>query len=456
MPATQSLSKNSSMRPTDIFPEFNLVFRLSQFIHKYRINRFFEKTPFLGFRMLAILVGIVSAIKGHEQLSKTWNFFFPKKRKLHRHWTDIFIRYNIELWMDSTFYLPLRNASNGEYFNPIEGFENLKQAILKKKGVLVPIIHICEYYHTLFSLFHKKIEIDGKTQKILLAILSSQENDFLFREQLKPIKNLNVILTDDFKRLKDTIEIHLKKEYTVFFAYDYFSKNQLRIPFIYNSSDFLIPCPQMINHFHSKLGSPIVPVISTPIDNLKHSNVRFLPEISIETMNITHETEVLKQEIRNYRKGTLNKKQKYGLISLLINRQLYPYVLKYPFLWQEGFLLFKRSQFRIQLKDIKSYRELLKEILPKLELFINRSYEPGRKDEKILQEIKNIFSNLKKMNKDPEDNLQIKNKYIELGRLNGKDAFTKVISILENFLTLNIRQNYEQILEKLNSILDYF
>lgn len=458
MPATESLSKDSSMRPTQTFPEYNLIFRLSHFIQKYKINRFFEKVPFLGFKMISIVVGIEHSINGHKQLSKTWNFFYPKRQDLYKHWTNLFIRLNIELWLDSTFYLPLRNPTNTEFFNPIEGFSHLEKAIKKKKGVLVPTIHLGEFYHTLFSLFYKKIEIDGKKQKILLAILSSKENDFLFREQLKPIKNLDVILTDDFTRLKNTIEIHLKRNYTVFLLYDYYSDNQLRVPFIYNSnsSDFLIPCPQMINHFHTKLGTPIVPVIAIPTNELKHSVVRFLPEISIENMNLSNETQVLKEDIINFQNGSLNKKQQYGLLSLLLNRQLYPYVLKYPFLWQSSFLFFKRTQFRIQLKNIFSYRELLQVVLTKLELFINKTYEPGRKDELILLELQKISNDLEKRKNDSKDKLQITNKYIELGRLNGKATFTKVISILKNLQPVNTNKDYDQILEKLNLILNHF
>ncbi|MHA1720084.1 MAG: hypothetical protein ACTSXK_11220, partial [Promethearchaeota archaeon] len=455
MPATQSLSKTSSFKPIESFPDYNLVFRLSHFIQKYRINRGFEKIPFFGFKMLSIILGVKSAIKAHKQLSKTWKLLFPKRRDLYRHWTNLFIRYNIELWADTTFYLPLRNPINTDFFNQIEGFSNLEKAIQKKKGVLVPTIHLGEFYHSLFSLFYQKFQIDGKKQKILLAILSSKENDFLFREQLKPIKNLNVILTNDFKILKKNIEVHLRKNYTVFLLSDYYSENQLRVPFIYNSnkSDFLVPFPQMLNHFHTKLGTPIVPVISIPKHELKHSVVRFFPEISIHTMKISSETEILKQEIINFRNGILNKKQIYGLHSLLINRQLHPYILKYPFFWQVSFLFFKRTQFRIHLKDINSYWELLKIILIKLELFINKTYEPGRNDELIIQEIQRISIDLEEMGKDPNDKLLINNKYIELGRLNGKDAFTKVISILDNLQSESIRQNYKQISEKLNSIL---
>ena len=70
MPATESLSKDSSMRPTETFPEYNLIFRLSHFTQKYRINRFFEHISFLGFKMLSIVIGIEHSINGHKDLSK--------------------------------------------------------------------------------------------------------------------------------------------------------------------------------------------------------------------------------------------------------------------------------------------------------------------------------------------------------------------------------------------------
>ena len=460
----QGLSNHSSMRPTETFPEFNLIFRLSNFIHKYKINRGFEKIPFLAFKMLSIFIGIEHSINGHAQLSKTWQFFYPKKENMYRQWTNQFVRYNIELWFDTTFYLPLRNAKNEEYFNPIEGFENLKQAILKKRGVLVPTIHIGEFYHTLFSLFHKEITIDGKKQKIPLVVLGSKENDFLFKEQLKSIKNLKVILTNDFKILKKTVEHYLKKNYTVFLIQDYYFPNQLRAPFYYNSkksknsknSNFLIPCPQMITHFHLNLGCPIIPVMAIPKHNLKHSLVKFLPEISPQTMDISKESEILKNEIINFRNNALTKKQRYGLISLLINRELYSYVFKYPYLWQEAFLFFDRTKFRIELKDVNSHFEMFSILINRLRQFIEKTYEPGRKDGEILQIIKEINIDLEKMKKDPKDNLRINNKYIELGRLNGKNAFIKAISIILKFQSVYIRQNYKQISEKLNSILDFF
>ena len=457
----QNLSKNSSMRPTDTFPEFNIIFRFSHFIQKYRINRFFVRIPFIGFKMLSIFIGIEHAINGHKQLSKTWQFFYPKREKMYRQWTNLFVRYNIELWFDSTFYLPLRNATNEDYFNPIEGFENLRKAILKKKGVLVPTIHLGEFFHTLFSLFHKEITIDGKRQKIPLVVLGSKENDFLFKEQLRPIKNLKVILTDDFKSLKKTVELYLKKNYIVFLIQDYYFPNQLRVPFFYNSknaknSNFLIPCPQMITHFHSNLGCPIIPAISIPKHSLKHSLVKFLPEVCPQTMDISKENEILKNEIRNFRNNALTKKQRYGLISLLINRELYPYVYRYPYLWQEAFLFFDRTKFRIELKNVNSHFEMFSLLVNRLSQFIEKTYEPGRNDIQILQEIQKLDVYLEKMEKDPRDKLRIANKYIELGRLSGKNTFTKAVSIILKFQTAYIRQNYKQISEKLNSILNLF
>ena len=455
------LTAKSSMRVIDTFPEFNLIFNFSHFIQKYRINRFFQYVPFRIFRALSVIIGYTQAKKGHNTLLKTWQFLFPKrildKVNLKR-WSNSYIRYNIELWFDTTFYLTCRNNKNYNFFNPIEGFNHLEKALRQKRGVIVPFIHYGAFLHTLYSLFHRRIIIDDEPQKILVIALGSKENEYLLRESYKSINNFEILITNDFSKLKEILKEYLRKNYVIFLAHDYFTKNQLRTPFIYNSrlNNFPIPSPQMISHLYLNTGAPIIPVVALPKHNLKHSLIKFLPEVNPKTMNISSESKNLQNEILDFRKGNLIKKQKYGLISLLINRELYPHLLQNPFLWQGAFLFFERTQFRIQLKDIKSYRELLQTVLIKLELFINKTYELGRNDEAILQEIQKLSTDLKEIEKDPKDRLWINNKYIELGRLNGKDAFTKIITILEKLQPINIQQNYKQISERLNLILDYF
>jgi hypothetical protein len=156
-----------------------------------------------------------------------------------------------------------------------------------------------------------------------------------------------------------------------------------------------------------------------------------------------------------FRNGTLNKKQKYGLISLLINRKLNPYILQYPFLWQGAFLLFDRTELRIRFKNVKSYLEMLKITISKLSLFIQNSYEPGRKDEEIFEKLKSLSAELEELDEDPSDILTLKNKYIEIARLNGKNVFKKVISILLSYQNPYFKQKHNFI-SRLNSSLNLF
>jgi len=107
------LTAKSSMKPTETFPEFNFVFKFSNFIHKYRINRFFQYVPFRIFRALSVLIGYTQAEKGHNTIRKTWNFLYPKRILENvnlKRWTNSYIQYNVQLWFDTTFYLTVRNS----------------------------------------------------------------------------------------------------------------------------------------------------------------------------------------------------------------------------------------------------------------------------------------------------------------------------------------------------------
>ena len=212
----------------------------------------------------------------------------------------------------------------------------------------------------------------------------------------------------------------------------------------------------MISHLHLNTSAPIIPVVALPRHNLKHSLVKFLPEVNPMSMNISSESKTLQNEILNFRRGKLTKKQKYGLISLLINRELYPYLLEYPFLWQGAFLFFERTQIKIHLNDIQSYGQLLRKIIPKMEIYIRSTYEPGREDVKILQIIEEIEHNLEKIIQEPREKLQINHKFIELGRLNGRTAISKIITIIKSFQNSYIKLKYKKINDKIDLLGNFF
>ena len=76
---SNTLNEKSTIKPTDTFPDNNLVYRIAHFIQKYRVNRFFQHVPFTIFRSLSVILGYQHAVNGHPQLSKTWKFLYSQK-----------------------------------------------------------------------------------------------------------------------------------------------------------------------------------------------------------------------------------------------------------------------------------------------------------------------------------------------------------------------------------------
>jgi len=206
----------------------------------------------------------------------------------------------------------------------------------KKKGVLIPSVHIGEMYHILSFLARQHITIDGKRKKVGVVVIASPENEFFFQELLKSYDNVFVPVTGAFDVISQEIEYHLQQNRCVMIMHDYFKKHQYRVPFIYGSKsyDFLIPVPRLLTVLHLKLGSPIIPSLSFLRKNLKYSKVVFFPPIDPHKVDFKKIPPALHKDLEEYKAGTLEEAKKHALLSLLINRRLYPFVLKYPFLWR--------------------------------------------------------------------------------------------------------------------------
>jgi len=63
---------------------------------------------------------------------------------------------------------------------------------------------------------------------------------------------------------------------------------------------------------------------------------------------------------------------------------------------------------------------------------------------------------LEKITIEPREKLQINNKFIELGRLNGRAVISKTISIIKSFQNSYIKLKYKKINEKLDSLRNFF
>jgi hypothetical protein len=240
----------------------------------------------------------------------------------------------------------------------------------------------------------------------------------------------------------------LEQNYLVLVGQDYYHPAQYRVPFIYGKEkyNFLVPCPQMISYFHFKHEIPIVPAVSIPRKNLKFSNVKFFPEISLQTCNLEDYPPKLQADLIKYRKGELPYTKHFGLLSTILNRTLNPCILTRPYLWQEVFVFFDRTRLRIPLKEVRHLGTLFRIAGEHLLKFMEKSYEPGREDEKIVEILEQWRESATNCEKDGNTvgSCQILNKYIELGRLTTVATFKKVIHILRSQQSSPFRRHYPE------------
>ena len=448
----RKLDKNSSMKIHKNFVDYNLFFRFTHFIQSTGRHKFFERKSFLPFRVLTILLGPLIYKKGFSTLENAWKFLYPpgflEKHNINlKRWALQIISYFLESFFEIMFYMPNHSPKNITRFIKMEGFEHIEAALQKKKGVLVPMIHLGEMYHPTSALLRKTITIDGKTQKVEVVGIVSPENEFLLRQFLKLWDNVFAIVTGKFSDLEKDIEAHLKKNRVVFVLHDYFNKNQNRVPFIFGKKkyDFLIPCPQLLPYFHYKSGIPVVPSVSIPQKDMSRSLVKFYPPINMRELDPIKEMPLLKEEVLKLQQGEMSQRHKNSLLALKINQVLYPSALEYPYYWQMVYTLFKRSQFRIQFDNVTSYFEFYTILIQRLEEFMEKSYEPGRKNKEILDVLEKLSEEIELLREDPKAKILFRKKYIEIGLLSSKAAFNKAVSIALARRNIYIRKQYPRL-----------
>ena len=431
----RTLEKNAKMKMHKNFIDYNPLVRFAHYIQTSGKFRHFANKSFLPFRFITIIVGPFILNKAMPVVKKAWNFLYPKeflqKMKIKR-WALELISYMGDLFLEVTFFSPNHTFQSINKYVKMEGYNEIEEALQEKRGVLIPFIHMGEIYHPISALVHTKVKIHDKIQKNGVVVIASKENEFLFQPWLERCDNLFIPVTGNFEILIDEIENHLKNNRCVFIMQDYFNKRQLRVPFIYGTKkyEFLIPCPQLLTHFHNKLGTPVVPCHSFPQKNLSRSIVKFFPQINLLSLDPNNEPAEIKEDLLKFQQGKVKDYRiQNGLLSLKINKLLYPYALKYPFYWQMIATMFKRSKFRIEFKNVNSYYEFYSIILQRLNKFMEKSYEPGRKDEEILAIINRLHEEIKPMSDDPRAKIHLHKKYIEIRLLSSQAAFNKVTSI---------------------------
>lgn len=446
------LTKDSKMKIHKNFMDINPIYRFTRFIQSRHLYKAYQLKSFLRFQVIARFFSFLLKRKGYPVLKKTWEDLYPKEilaQHSLKKWAYNLISHVFELLFEVTFYIPHHTEQKINYFIKTINYHHIEDALQQKKGVLIPSVHFGEMCHILSFLTRQYISIDGKRQKVEVVAIASPENEFMFQELLKRYDNVHVAVTGAFSELRQEIENHLRHNRCVMIMHDYFKRHQYRVPFVYGSKnfDFLIPCPRLLTYLHLKLGSPIIPSLSFPMKNLKHSKVVFFNPIDPHKVDLKRIPPELQKDLEAYCAGALEESKQHAILSLLINKRLYPFVLKYPFLWLELYLFHKRSAFRIKFENITSYYEFFSIIVERLQIFINKSYEPGRSDALIGEKLNQIQTATHPMQNDPHVGIRMEldNAFIELGRLSSRHVFKKIASIVKMKQNLYIREKYSEI-----------
>ncbi len=424
-------SKNDKMKLHDAKINLNLFYRFSQALQRRALRHLPKRKSFLPFRSFAYLIGYFLAKNTTKKLTRIWNFFYPKKyQKYFQKWAVRLSAALIEFFFDVTFMMPGRTNETLKYDMSWEGLENVQEALKQGKGLIITGLHIGQFIQPGRILLATKYEYNGKQRPIFLGILSSAENEFLVREQAKTYPNLDVIITDNFHQLKQGIENHLKKNHVVYVVQDFCNQNQLRVPFIHGMKkyDFLMPCPQLLSHFHFKMGAPVIYCINIPNGDLSKTHTIFSKPVDLYRSPQTEPDEKMRKELIRFQNNQMEEYERFGLISTEINRALNPYILQYPFYWEEVYPFWKRSSYIIDLTNQKSVADALRTVSERMIAFLRNSFEPGRNTKDLVATFDQLKSYASQI-KDYKINNQEVLKEHDFGRMN-TDKMLKAIKNL--------------------------
>jgi lauroyl/myristoyl acyltransferase len=359
----------------------------------------------------------------------------------------------IEFFFEVTFIMPGRVKSKSNSDLSWEGIEYIQNELKKGKGVIITSLHLGHFLHPGKIILDSTYEFNGKQLPMFLGILSSAENEFLVREQAETYPNLDIIITDNFSNLKQGIENHLKKNHVVFVVQDFCNADQLRVPFIHGMKkyDFLMPCPQLLSYFHYKLGSPVIYCVNIPESDLSRTKTIYFPSVNLYKDPNTEPDENMRKELIRFQKNEMEEYERFGLISTEINRALNPYILQYPFFWEEVYPFLKRSSYFIDISGVNSIGDALEIISERMIAFLKNSFEPGRNTTHLISCFEKLKIESGLMKSKSINDAKLKQSY-DLGRMNTIETLKEIKKIIEallNDLDSSVKSPIEAILSEL-------
>nr|MDO8112955.1 hypothetical protein [Candidatus Sigynarchaeota archaeon] len=356
-------------RETEAGRKLKPFYQLTNIIHRYRIYALFKHVPhslvaglahflarvFFGRSKFLVnrMQACICAITGRD---------YP--RKFLWKLADANIKNMGTLLFDVMLKGPNYDASNYTKLVRFHGIEHLDAALKLGKGVLMPSLHVGEFFHCVAGLVFKGYDV---------AVVGNMDNRLIFEQMLKrpQYKTMHLIAREKYEAIHDDMVRYLGNNHIVFLMHDLAKRTNLRTPLVRGKRDVLVATPQSVVALHLETGAPIVPVVAVPDGTFTRSIVTFPDPAGIRAAS---------EEAR-----TKPASETHGRISTAINENLFPYVISYPHCHEEltmtGNLLLN---VKIHLPAGSTLVDVIEHSSNVIDEIIKGSYEPGRADGALL------------------------------------------------------------------------
>lgn len=426
----------------------SLEARMFIFAAKHGLWRGFPRKMRLLNLFINILVGLVMKFTSYIPIAHVVNTMQVKRSKKeeksdkYAHLNVAIGRYLNAIAIDLFFHFPVRYGQKFRDDIRIEGIENLRRALIKGKGAIIPSAHVGSYFQMLTAIAQTRLKqplpvvkngvITNKTTKKMdVVLLLNPVNASMIEILCDRFEHVHLIIKNNIEQVKNEIDAHLANNHIIVLMIDYSEPNQLRVPFDKPPYDFLFPIPQLVSSYSNR-GIPVVPGITLHNGTIHRSTVRFLPVMEME------------EEGPNYAK-----KERYGMFSYRINQIINPYIAAYLHCWESIWGFARRGNLRLSIPESKRYSDFLRTVMNWLKIFIDNSFVPNRKDTEILEKINEIESIADALNGKSyiaiNESFSIPRSFIDVSLLSSNQVLKKISRVVIKQTSPKTMQEFPQI-----------
>jgi lauroyl/myristoyl acyltransferase len=392
------------------------LFKIIKFIDESRFYRFTKLMSFSSFNGLGHLFGQLffgRSRKVQRRMQASIRALYPEKSEK---WVAKISKANGKymgmLLLDMLFRLPRTcdfKAGEQVTLHKYERYDLLDRELAKGKGVIVPILHIGQQFHSPQLFLHPK--------RYKMSVAASIKNLPMWEFNNRAhFNNLNIYASTSYSKIAPLLQRDLNNNYCLVVYHDYSSVKQLRVPVIHRKYPYLIHTPQSYISLHKKTGAPILPLIAFPNGVFGKSTLRFLDNSSIAQVSEKY--------------WDASKREFHGRLATEINRRLYPYIRVFAHQWEE-LMRFAglRAADKLKFPPNITVKDFLQQIHAKMDLIIENSYEPDRPDEKINDLIHTLFDKLMTKITTPDAIFRAHKSFIDLSLMNALSELEKIAKI---------------------------